>query len=108
MVDVNTKEITRFRGDTYPIVAIIKESGVPIDLSTAVSKLTIAFTDPDSPVTIIGTNVDGSVGKVEFAISTEIAANAGKFFYDIQVDNGGYKTTYVKSIIEFEKDVTQS
>ena len=30
----------------------------------------------------------------------------GKFFYDIEVTDGGYRTTYVKDIIEFLRDVT--
>ena len=98
-------EITRFRGDTYPLIVTIKENGVPVDISTAVTKMTIAFLDTPSE-TIIGTNVDGSAGKVRFDFTPETVDVVGKFFYDIQVDGDGYKTTYVKDIIIFLKDVT--
>ena len=102
-------EITRFRGDTYPLIVTIKENGIAVDISTAVTKMTIAFIDEDkvsAPVTIIGTNVDGSLGRVSFAFIPEVVNVVGKFFYDIQVDSGGYKTTYVKDIIIFLRDVT--
>ncbi len=109
MSDINTldkaNEINRFRGDTYPIIVTIKENGIPIDLSAAVSKMTIAFTESPA-VTIIGENITGSDGMVRFNISDEIADNIGRFFYDVQVDSGGYKTTYTKNIINFIKDVT--
>ncbi len=101
----DTNEITRFRGDTYPIIITIKENGVPLDLSTAVSKMTIAFTD-SPPVTIIGTNVTESVGAARFEFSDDIADNVGKFFYDVQVEDGGYRTTYTKNIINFIRDIT--
>ena len=104
-MDIQDNEIVRFRGDTYPIIVTIKENGIPIDLSTALSKMTIAFTDSD-PVTIIGTNITESVGMVRFDFTDDVVDNVGKFFYDIQVDSGGYKTTYAKNIIIFLRDVT--
>ncbi len=98
-------EITRFRGDTYPIMVTIKENGIPIDLATAVCKMTIAFSDLEI-VTIIGTNVSSSEGMARFDFTEEIADHVGKFFYDIQVESGGYRTTYAKNVVNFLRDVT--
>ena len=104
-MDIKNKEITRFRGDTYPIIATIKENGLPVDLSGAVAKMTIAFKDSPS-VTIVGTILVAAEGSVKFDFAPDVVDNVGKFFYDIQVDSGGYKTTYVKNIINFVQDVT--
>lgn len=104
MADKN--EITRFRGDTYPVMAIIKENGIPIDLTGATTKMTIAFKDP-GPRTILGIIIPETPGMIRFDfMDEEVTDQVGKFFYDIQVDSGGYKTTYAKNIIVFLRDVT--
>lgn len=97
--------IPRFRGDTYPIVFNLEDKGVIVDLQGAVVKMTIAFKDP-GPLTIIGTIMDASGGKVRFDFTEEQVDQIGKFFYDIQVIDGGHTTTYVKDIMEFKRDVT--
>ena len=97
--------IRRFRGDTYPIVFSLVDKGIIVDLQGAVVKMTIAFRDPE-PLTIVGTIMDDVGGKVRFDFTSEMVDQIGKFFYDIQVVDGGHVTTYVKDIIDFVRDVT--
>ena len=97
--------IRRFRGDTYPIVFFLVDKGVIVDLQGAVVTMTIAFKAP-GPLTIVGTIMDDVGGKVRFDFSQDEVDQIGKFFYDIQVIDGGHITTYVKDIIDFVRDVT--
>ena len=95
--------IKRFRGDNYPIEVTIKKNGTPVDLSNATVKLTIGL---DTPVTTTGTVTDASGGVVQFDFNQSAVGTAGRFVYDIQVEDGGIITTYVKDIFELLEDIT--
>ena len=100
---VTDNSIKRFRGDNYPLIVTLKENGTPVDLSTATIKLTIGL---DTPVTTTGTVTDASGGVVQFDFDQSAVGTAGRFAYDIQVEDGGIITTYVKDIFELLEDVT--
>ena len=95
--------IKRFRGDTYPLIVTLKENGAAVDLSTATVKMTIGL---DVPVTITASITDATGGVAQFDFTQDHVGAAGRFSYDIQVEDGGYITTYVKDIFELVEDVT--
>ena len=82
--------IKRFRGDTYPLIVTLKENGVAVDLSTATVTMTIGL---QTPVSIIATITDAVNGVAQFDFTQTEVGTAGRFSYDIQVDDGGYITT---------------
>ena len=95
--------IKRFRGDTYPLIVTLKENGVAVDLSTAVVKMTIGL---ETPLSITASITDAAGGVAQFDFDQTHVGTAGRFSYDIQVEDGGYITTYVKDIFELVEDVT--
>ncbi len=95
--------ITRFRGDTYPLIVTLKENGTAVDLTTATVKMTIGL---QTPVTISAAITDAAGGVAQFDFDDASVGTAGRFSYDIQVEDGGYITTYVKDIFDLVEDVT--
>ena len=96
--------ITRFRGDTYPLIVTLSENGVPVDLTAVISvKLTISL---DTPVTILGTVTDAPNGEVTFAFDQTAIGVAGIFEYDIQAEDASYVTTYVRETFRLLEDLT--
>ncbi len=100
---VTNNAIKRFRGDTYPLIVTLKENGSPVDLNGSTVKMTIGLS---TPVTITGTLNDAAGGVVQFDFDQASVGTAGRFSYDIQVDDGSYITTYVKDVFELVEDVT--
>ena len=96
--------IKRFRGDTYPLIVTLKENGSPVDLSTATVTMTIGLSTPAS---ITATVTDAANGVAQFDFTQTEVGTAGRFSYDIQVEDGGYITTYVKDIFELIDDVSK-
>lgn len=94
--------ITRFRGDTYPLIVTLKENSLAVDLTTAVIKMSIKYS---TSITITGTVTDASNGIVQFDFEPGDVDSVGRFAYDIQVEDGGYITTYVKDIFELIEDI---
>lgn len=97
-------EIVRFNGDTYPIVAQLTEDDLPVDLTGAIVTLSIGF---KTPISIIGVLTAPTAGTVQFNFTRSEVTTAGKFSYDVQVeDSSGYITTYIKDFITFTTDIT--
>ena len=97
--------IKRFRGDTYPLIVTLKENGVAVDLSTATVRMTIGLA---TPVTIVANITDAAGGVAQFDFDQTHVGTAGRFSYDIEVQDGGYTTTYVKDMFELIDDVTKT
>ena len=95
--------ITRFRGDTYPLIVTLKENSVAVDLSTSIVRMTIGL---PTPITLTGTITDAVNGIARFDFDQDAVGVAGKFAYDIEVRDGTIVTTYVKDIFELVEDVT--
>lgn len=100
---VTNNKIERFRGDTYPLIVTLSENGTAVDLGTATVQMTIGL---DTPVTIEATVTDAANGVAQFDFTQTEVGTAGRFSYDIEVQDGGYITTYVKDIFELVEDVT--
>ncbi len=94
--------ITRYRGDTYPLVVTLKENGVAVDLSGATVNMSLAL---PIAVVITATITDAANGEAQFEFTQAHIGEVGRFVYDINVDDGTYITTYVKGILELTSDV---
>ena len=103
-MSVTNNMITRFRGDNYPLIVTLKENGNPVDLTNATVRLSIGF-DTVIVLTAIITDAVNGVAKFEFPVHS--VDKVGRFPYDIEVNDGGYITTYVKDIFELIDDVTK-
>ena len=88
-----TLNLTRTRGDTYPIkLTINNPDGTPMDLTGKQCLMTVnSEEDPPDASTqlfqIAGTVTDAAAGKVEFTLSSEQADNVGTFYYDVEVSD---------------------
>ena len=100
---VSDNKITRFRGDTYPLIITLKENGVAVDLTGATVRMTIGL---DSSVLCDAVITDETGGVAQFNFDESHVGSVGIFSYDIQVISGGYITTYVKDEFELIQDVT--
>jgi len=109
-----SKNITRKRGDTYPIEWAIKSNGSALDITGALVWLTV---DPSSaPVdnsnnlfSISGTVTNGPAGLIEFPISTPNADHLGDYFYDLQIkDTSGFIRTVEAGKFKFVQDITKA
>lgn len=87
-------DITRFRGDTIPIVFNVTSNGVAVDITSWTFKLTI---DPsDAPVdatgnilTLTGVLTDAVNGEVTFTMTAGQADIApGSYNYDVEGTDG--------------------
>ncbi len=104
--------ITRMRGDTYPILLTVKKNKIAIPITGFTFKLTVSSREEPSDDTylfqLIGTIVDALKGQAKFEPSVEDMNVLGKKYYDIQViDASGYIYTPIKGMIEFEQDKTK-
>ena len=101
---MSANEIERFRGDTYPIVVTIKENSNAVDLTGCTVKMTIGYS---TPVTVTGSITDAVNGIVQFNFTESDVSKVGRFEYDIQVDTGSIKTTYVRDNFILKSDLTK-
>ena len=102
---VEDNNLKRFRGDDDPFQATIKEDGAAINITGFTVKMSIAL--PDGTVSMDGVIVDAQAGKVEFSPEQSHIGTAGRFSYDVELNDGTYKKTYVKAILELVDDVTK-
>ena len=99
--------ITRKRGDTYPIKAVIKINGEPIDLTGSDVKFSFKPSDGSGSVTTItGVISSGEVGVVMFTPTVTDFSVSGKYFFDIQRSIGSMVATHLSGILLLEDDVT--
>ena len=95
--------ITRFRGDTYPLIVTLTTDGVPVDLTGTTITFSVDF---NTPVALVGTLVDAVNGQASFDLDVPGIEYAGSYDFDISVDDTQYITTYVKGLLVLEPDVT--
>jgi len=96
-------ELTRYRGDTYPIYAKLGRNG-DYDITGTTFKMSVQI--EDNPIeTTTGNPYDLERGIVEFTLPSTVVNTAGSGEYDIQGDNG-YIYTYVKDTITIVDDIT--
>lgn len=97
-------KITRYRGDTYPIVATLgrngnfNASGITFKMSTRIADGTV--------YTSTGTVIDEANGIVQFNFPSGSTDIAGEGVYDIQGEDG-YVYTYQKGTFVLLDDVTK-
>lgn len=101
---MSSQTITRYRGDTYPLTAGISKNG-----NTNITGYTIIMStkiDGKNIYSHTGSIVDPINGIVEFPFSEESVAVSGSGKYDIQVNDGTYKYTYISSDFILLDDLT--
>lgn len=96
--------LKRYRGDTYPVAAILSKNG-DTDITGFVVKLSTQITG-QALYTSTGIITNGPLGYVEFDLDPLAIATAGTGVYDIQVDDGTYIYTYEKGEFELLDDLT--
>jgi hypothetical protein len=117
MSHTETVNITRDRGETYPInFTFITDKTTKAALDISSSTLTLTASTKKAPATgfastFTSTGVDvtdGTDGKSTFSmITTGQSDNVGKFYYDIELNTGGELRTVVKGIMNFVQDITK-
>lgn len=112
-MSVAQNNIERRRGDTYPIVFIIKSKNKPIPIDNW-SNFRMAIVTEQRPeddtgevVELVGSLLsDGSDGKVKFNVPSSVPA--GSFYYDAQgTDSGGFIVTFSEGKIKILQDRTK-
>ena len=96
--------ITRYRGDTYSIEAIISKDGVPLDFTLGNNTAVFSFIK-QSATTIPGVNGTAD-GHISFPFPADVLA--GTYAYDVQVTtNTGEIRTYIRDSLIILKDITK-
>ena len=107
-------DITRLRGDTFPIVFLVTSGGTPVNITGWTFTLTI---DPSDAPADAGSNVlaltgvltDPTGGEVTFtmtALEADIAP--GAYNYDVQgVDGAGVIRTFGVAKFIIDQDITK-
>ena len=108
-------KIERKRGDTYADEFIVKSAttGLPINITGYTFLMTV---DPEkNPLTnannlyqLVGTILDPTAGRVEFAPSASQADRLGAFFYDVQMIDGALRKRTIESdAYIYKQDITK-
>lgn len=92
------------RGDGHPIIAKLTRDDEWV-LTGSTIELTMIF-DDDVVHTVEGTILDEDEKTVQFIPITAAVATVRKGKYDIQVDDGFYKSTHITGVISIIEDVT--
>jgi len=91
--------ITRFQGDTIPMVWNFTLNNNPHDL-TNVTSITFTYKENSNIINITGTATDATAGVAQFNIPTNAFKLVGIFPFDIQlVYSNGDIRTYIKADI---------
>jgi len=104
--------ITRYRGDTKPLVVTLSSSTGPLDL-TGCTGFTLTADPSKEPTSasanifaLTGTILSALAGTVEFLPSTLEADHVGTFWFDVQyLDDRGLINTAGKDKIVFLQDI---
>jgi hypothetical protein len=106
-------DITRSRGDTYPMEFTVKSDGVPLDITSCAFMLTVdpakdPVDDANNIWAIAGVIESAVGGTVSFTMNTTQADNLGKYFYDLQmIDAAGFIRTIQKGKFNWVQDITK-
>lgn len=108
-------EITRYRGDTVPDQFTLTDAdGNAVNITGYSFTMTVDSlkTPPDNSTlqyTLTATITNAAAGEFEFAPSAVQADLVGKFWYDIQmVDGGGAIQTLDKDRYIYTQDITKT
>jgi hypothetical protein len=109
-------DINRYRQDTYADEWVIRsdETGLPIDITECSFVLTVSSQQNPTSETgqlfqIVGTIINGSAGRVEFAPDSEDVETVGVFYYDLQMTDGNDRIrTIDKGKYTITQDITKS
>ena len=98
--------LSRVRGDTYPIFLTFKDKeGNPVDITGSVIQLGVKDSSGNL-VTVPGDIVDAPNGKAQIVFTDQSVANVGNFTYDIQMITAeGYKITVASGTLRLSPDV---
>lgn len=105
------KTISRFRGDTWPINIIIKDSVNRQVLNITTNTFILSVSAEREPTgtnyvyQVTGVITDGPNGKVSFPIGVAEADNLGTLFFDIEMIDAGEITTIKKGAINYKQDI---
>ena len=109
MGHVTAENIRRKEGDTYPILAEIKDGATIMDLSGATAiQLGISASRSGGTVTVIdgALDSDGTDGMLKFDDQAKLGAiAAGKHFAEITFQRGGYIYTTPTFSCEIEEQI---
>ncbi len=107
-------DITRFRGDTFPIVFNVTSNKVPVDITGWTFTLTIdPSTNPanadNNVLQLTGALTDPVNGEVTFTMTAMQADIApGSYHYDVQgVDGAGVIRTFGVAKFVIDQDITK-
>jgi hypothetical protein len=98
--------LTRVRGDTYPIEAIIKVDGEPIDLTGSTLTFSMRNVEDSNIISINGIINTNEIGRVSFTPSPQDVANVGEYIIDIQREYNGIIATHIVDRMTLTQDVT--
>jgi hypothetical protein len=107
-------DITRARGDTYPIEFTVKKNGVPLDITSCTFLLTVdpsktPVDDVNNLFSLPGSIISAPAGTVSFPINDVQADHIGKFFYDLQmIDASSLIRTIQSGKFTFVQDITKA
>lgn len=106
--------LTRRRGDTYPIdLSVVDTEGSPVDITGATFKLTVSSEEAPTDTTgqlfqVAGSIVNAAAGTVTFAPSASNTDAVGTYYYDIEMtDDAGVITTLVTGEFILLQDITK-
>ena len=91
-------KLTRYRGDTDPIILNVKSNGSAMDLTG--STVTLYYADK----MIAGTLTDAPNGQVTFTPSDTDFQTVGQFKYKVVRVNGAVKKTLIKNMLVLNDD----
>lgn len=98
-------EITRYKGDTDPIVFTIKKNGVPLDITG--SSFTLSYGGASGTVTLPGTLLEPTGGKVSFAVGAGDFPTVKIYKYKVVKTDGSIVKTIIKSSVVIIDDSVQ-
>ena len=97
-------DITRYRGDTYPLLVTLSRNG-NYDVTGIGLKMSTKL-DGGTLYTFDGIVKDAINGIVQFDLPAEAVQTSGEGYYDIQGNDGTYIFTYIKGKFTLLDDVT--
>jgi hypothetical protein len=104
-------EITRFRGDTDPMVFTFSKNKVPLDLTGSSFILSVSAdqtpTTPTYLMQVIGAVGDPLLGTVTFTPLAIDVDFVGNYFYDVEMTNGLSVKTVVSGKFKMIQDITK-
>lgn len=99
------KKITRYRGDTYSVEAVLSKGGVPLDMTAGNNTAKFSYGKRNKTRNTIDGINGSAAGEISFPFP--INAAVGLYLYDIQVtSSSGEVRTYIRDELEIVGDVT--